>query len=359
MGESKQPGSIASTPELEALLNGVSRVDSAAWSLGLWQSLDERLHCSARSDRPRYVVRAWTAIDAPRADGPFVVLLRGGRGQVEILLDPAFFGEVPPALGYILDRVFTTALALECSLSYREATEFEYAVCLSDLGHTGVPSFTGLDESDRLLPDPEFVLTLAYAWFRSLVDREWIPWCRRERRVIWRGQLNGNPASTGEGLLSTPRASLCSAATELDHANRVDAKLTDVAPHIEQQWGQELQKLSHLFGDRIAPEHYLNSRYLIDIDGWANSWSGLFRKLLTGSTVLKVASPKGFRQWYYDRLVPWVNYVPVQADFADLDDAVAFVLENDDRAREIGEAGRRLALSLNLESEIYGIAARL
>ena len=56
---------------------------------------------------------------------------------------------------------------------------------------------------------------------------------------------------------------------------------------------------------------------------------------------------------------PWVNYVPVRADFADLDDAIAFVLENDDRAREIGEAGRRLALSLNLESEIYGMAARL
>ena len=103
----------------------------------------------------------------------------------------------------------------------------------------------------------------------------------------------------------------------------------------------------------------MRSRYLIDIDGWANSWSGLFQKLLTGSTVLKVASQQGFRQWYYDRLVPWVNYVPVRADFADLDDAIAFVLENDERAREIGEAGRQLALSLNLESEIYGMAARL
>ena len=47
------------------------------------------------------------------------------------------------------------------------------------------------------------------------------------------------------------------------------------------------------------------------------------------------------------------------SDFADLDDAIAFVLENDDRAREIGEAGRQLALSLNVESEIYGMAARL
>ena len=54
----------------------------------------------------------------------------------------------------------------------------------------------------------------------------------------------------------------------------------------------------------MQPEHYMRSRHLIDIDGWANSWSGLFQKLLSGSTVLKVASNKGFRQWYYDRLEP-------------------------------------------------------
>jgi hypothetical protein len=307
----------------------------------------------------RYVVGAWTAEDVVRPDDPLVVLLRGGRSHVEILLDPIFFGEIPPALRYIFDRILTTTLALECSLSYRDPTEFEHAVCLSDFGHVGLPSFTGRGEFDRLLPDPHFVLTLAYHEFRSVVDRGWIPWNRRERRATWRGQLNGSPASAGEGLASTPRACLCEFARGLDQADLVDAKLTGVSPYLEQQYGEELHELAHLFGNRIAPEHYMRSKYLIDIDGWANSWSGLFRKLLTGSTVLKVASQKGFGQWYYDSLVPWVNYVPVRADFTDLDEAVAFVLENDDRAREIGEAGRRLALSLDLESEIYGMAARL
>ena len=242
-GSKQYPGSIASTLELEALLNGRSRVDSAAWSLELWPSLDERLHCSTRRDRRRYVVRASTTDDAPRGDGPFVVLLRGGRSHVEVLLDSVLFGEEPPALRYILDRVLITTLALECSLSYRDTTEFEHAICLSDVGHTDVPSFTGQDELDRLLPDPQFVLMLAYAWFRSVVDREWIPWCRRERRVIWRGQLNGNPASAGKGLLSTPRASLCAVAGGLDHADMVDAKLTGVSPYLEERYGEELPEL--------------------------------------------------------------------------------------------------------------------
>lgn len=352
-------GSIASLTALEGLLNDRPQDDAADWCLALWHSLDDRLHCSARRDRLRYIVRPWALDDAPRADAPFVVLLRGGQNHVEILLDPILSGAAPPALRYVLDRLFTTALALECTLSYREATEFEHAVCLSDFGSAEVASFTGRDEPNRLLPDPQFVLMLGYASFRSLADREWIPWSQRERRVIWRGQLNGNPAAGGEGLSSTPRATLCAVAGSLNRADMVDAKLTDVSPYIEQRYGDELHELSHLFGDRIAPEHHMRSRYVIDIDGWANSWAGLFRKLLSGSTVLKVDSQKGFRQWYYDRLVPWLNYVPVRADLADLDDAIAFVLENDDRAREIGEAGRRLALSLTLEAEIYGMAVRL
>ena len=49
----------------------------------------------------------------------------------------------------------------------------------------------------------------------------------------------------------------------------------------------------------------------------SNSWSGLFTKLLTGSTVLKVESPMGFRQWYYDRLKPFEHYVPVRPDLAE------------------------------------------
>ena len=178
MGKSERyPGTIADTPELEALLNGRPRADSAPWSLALWRSLDERLYCSTRRDRLRYVLRAATADSAPRVDSPFVILLRGGRGDIEVLMDPASFGDAPPpTLRYIFDRVLATTLALECSLSYRDATESEHAVCLSDIGHADVPSFTGQDELDRLLPDPEFVLALGNYWFRSLFDREWVAW---------------------------------------------------------------------------------------------------------------------------------------------------------------------------------------
>ena len=102
----------------------------------------------------------------------------------------------------------------------------------------------------------------------------------------------------------------------------------------------------------VPAEDFLKFKYQIDIDGNSNSWPGLYHKLLTGSPVLKVASPNGYRQWYYDRLKPWINYVPVQADMSDLAQKIEWLRTNDDQARAIGEAGLALARSLDYEREL-------
>jgi hypothetical protein len=109
-------------------------------------------------------------------------------------------------------------------------------------------------------------------------------------------------------------------------------------------------KASGLMRDSVPNYHFNRYRAHIDIDGRSNSWPGLFQKLLSGSPVLKVASPLGYRQWYYDRLVPWVNYVPVSADLSDLPDKAAWVLSHDIEARRIGEAGRTLAEAITYEA---------
>ena len=83
----------------------------------------------------------------------------------------------------------------------------------------------------------------------------------------------------------------------------------------------------------------------------------LFTKLLTGCPVLKVASRRGLQQWYYDRLRPWINYIPVEAEMEDLADKVLWLRSNDDVARRIGAAGRDLADSLTDPREIAGSAA--
>ena len=99
-------------------------------------------------------------------------------------------------------------------------------------------------------------------------------------------------------------------------------------------------------------EDFNKYKYQIDIDGNTNSWPGLFQKLLTRSPVLKVASPRGYRQWYYDRLRPWVNFVPVAQDMSDLIEKILWLRSHDDAGRRIGEAGKALADSLDYEGEI-------
>jgi hypothetical protein len=100
-------------------------------------------------------------------------------------------------------------------------------------------------------------------------------------------------------------------------------------------------------------------RYTIDIDGNSNAWSSLFRKLLTGSPVLKVASPHGFRQWYYDALEPMKNFVPVAADLSDLVEKAEWLQKNPESSEKIGQAGRALALSLTFEKEFAQATRRV
>jgi hypothetical protein len=93
-------------------------------------------------------------------------------------------------------------------------------------------------------------------------------------------------------------------------------------------------------------------KYQIDIDGYTNSWPGLFTKLLSGSPVLKILSPLGWRQWYYDRLKEWEHFVPVESPGDDLVEKVAWLRKNDDAAQRIGASGGALAQSMTFESEI-------
>jgi hypothetical protein len=98
--------------------------------------------------------------------------------------------------------------------------------------------------------------------------------------------------------------------------------------------------------------HHVRYKYQVDIDGNTNSWPGLFQKLLTGSPVLKVQSPGHLRQWYYPRLIPWQNYIPIASDMSDLIEIISYLKRNDDLAFTIGAAGRRLAQNMTCEAEL-------
>jgi hypothetical protein len=130
-----------------------------------------------------------------------------------------------------------------------------------------------------------------------------------------------------------------------------DLGLSKISQIADEAVKDEIRNAGLLKG--YVPSHLQQKwKYLVDIDGNSNAWSGLFEKLLTGSTVLKVTSPYGYRQWYYGKMIAWEHYVPVASDFSDLESKVRLMHKRDGLAAQIGMAGRMLAESLTYESQL-------
>lgn len=199
------------------------------------------------------------------------------------------------------------------------------------------------------LPDPLFFNTHGYAAERVLSLGSALPWDARSTDLVWRGGMNGFDSFDLDVARQQPqRASQrLLACLALHDVPGTDVKFTrarhrDISRFVFQRSG--------LAGGVIESGSWLGRKYALDVDGFSNAWTNLFTRLLFGCCVLKVASRWGFRQWYYDRLVPWEHYVPVAADLSDIHDRLDWVRSNDRQASEIAQRGRRLALGLTMSA---------
>jgi hypothetical protein len=224
------------------------------------------------------------------------------------------------------------------------------AINLEDFGNVPGLAFCDYRDEFTLIPDPIFMGTLGYSSMKSLFNDDAKPWAERRPVAVWRGattgffDCRGRPISDWRQL---PRIQLCSLATSRDDI--IDAGITGIIQSASSATSDiEAAGLCKPF---MPPKDFQDFKYQIDIDGNSSAWPGLFLKLCSGSPVLKVASGVGFRQWYYDRLVAWINYVPVSADLSDLVDKVEWLRLKDDLAQQIGSAGKQLACSMTPDLE--------
>lgn len=228
-------------------------------------------------------------------------------------------------------------------LRYQPAEAGEVIINLWDVGLT--PGLAGCANSTDfvLIPDWLFISSRGYETVRQAYRADTIPWRDRKSIAFWRGTTTGHPTDQKAGWRSLPRIRLC----EMGSQNR---ELTDFGiSQVRQvanpgQVQAEIEK-ADLFREYVPAAQFNRYRYQIDIDGNTNSWPGLLQKLLTGSTVLKIASGGGYKQWYYDRLVPWHNFVPVADDMSDLVEKIRWLEANDVIAQRIGKAGRAWQLA--------------
>ncbi|WP_132255538.1 glycosyl transferase family 90 [Methylobacterium segetis] len=217
---------------------------------------------------------------------------------------------------------------------------------LGDASMPGAISGCSNDRKTFLIPDPIFMYNRAYQNFRTIVHTKALDWAERRDVVFWRGSDTG----LGHIWQELPRVVLCQ---RVDEANRPDIFDVGISQFVQvPNASRDAIIAKGYHKPYVRNEELINYRYHIDIDGNTNSWPGLFLKLLSGSPVFKVASPHGFRQWYYDRLEPWIHYVPVEPEMRDLVEKVLWLRQREDRARSIGQRAQQLAFGMTFETEV-------
>lgn len=206
------------------------------------------------------------------------------------------------------------------------------------------------DQRRPLIPDPYCLMTGGYRTLRERMQRNPLPpWHERLTVAFWRGSTTGSKDIDLESLELNRRYQL--ARLSRIWPDRLDARFNRVvqcrnATALEQV-EQRLQNEKLLSGT-VNPWHAGLHAWQIDIDGNVNSW-GLLWKLISGSCVLRVQSPR--RQWYHRQLQPWVHLVPVQADLSDLEEKLAWCRNHLRECAVIAAAGQALALQVVEEIE--------
>ncbi|KAK4702828.1 hypothetical protein P7C70_g3392, partial [Phenoliferia sp. Uapishka_3] len=84
-------------------------------------------------------------------------------------------------------------------------------------------------------------------------------------------------------------------------------------------------------------------KYVLDVDG--NSWSGRFRRLMMSNAAVVKATV--FTEFWTDWAIPWLHFIPIQVDYSDMWDVMAFFRgglggegAHDDLAKEIAMEGK-------------------
>lgn len=309
--------------------------------------LTRHLPSASTGFREISIITGPTSHDAPHR----FVLRKSGRALLLAfdhwaVLDEDRLVEIFSARGSILVNTFASTSS--------EVTEALAEISDGSESGNGIISFCSRHAGSILVPDPDFYLSGGYADIRSTAMAPGPIWTERDAAFVWRG------STTGPGLISADdmnsgdsrligRSRLCLA---LRGRPGTDVKLCQIAQSLEP--GRDLKRLraAGIFGEPIDAKTWRNRKFAIDIDGNGNAWSNLFTRLLLGCCVIKIASERGYRQWYYDALHPFEHFVPVAADLSDLAEKIEWCRAHDRECSAIAAAGQEFALRRTLAREV-------
>jgi glycosyltransferase involved in cell wall biosynthesis len=216
-----------------------------------------------------------------------------------------------PKLDIVNEKRYITYQSMDNPLKHVFAFAKRYydtdTICIPD------PYYCGLDQHNKVLTE---------------VTNNNVDWNLKNKKCIWRGNIKNNYHlnfyDESEKSELTPREYFVKLYKDgkIDNFN-YEETFTSIAEQIKY-------------------------RYILDIDGYSSTWDATVWKLFSGSVLLKVKGT--WTQWYYDELIEWEHYVPINNDFSDLNEKIEWCINNDDKCKKISENANNFVVNkLNLK----------
>jgi hypothetical protein len=206
------------------------------------------------------------------------------------------------------------------------------------------------DPYTMLMPDGGFLATAGY--HKDLEDVEQaestLSWEQKQATIFWRGATSGMALPSDHWQLGA-RSQLALACKRINDHSKLDAYFSLMALDKSSKGFLEIPEQG-LLKEYLPFTEFLRYRHLVDVDGYCCAWVSLFLKLASRSTVLKVGSD--YLQWYFDKLVPWVHYIPLLPDVSDIDWIIEWVNAHDDSCKEIAENGHALMKTITYQQAV-------
>lgn len=217
----------------------------------------------------------------------------------------------------------------------------DYKICnWRNHGTDSIPVFTTCARSDckYAFPMPTYMTEIDSQnsndnWLGFFRENSLLyPRDSKVRKVVWRGALS---EADGDKIFTSVRWRLAKYVHEHPSDDMFDVGLTSIPSWVMgNKKDFDLTEVGGLVAGFSPMTEFQRYVAILDMDG--NSWSSRFGTLLCYNSVVIKVEPQ-YVEFFYSELRPWVHYIPVRDDFADLEENVAWALNvaNDAQVQRI------------------------
>ncbi|MEM7174573.1 MAG: glycosyl transferase family 90 [Chlamydiota bacterium] len=261
------------------------------------------------------------------------------------IIDSKVYGETSN-VKFLLEKMVEQYQVPDVDFIYYNHDKISKPLYNSLAKHKIAPIFVSAKEvdMDRLILFVDWYYNIKetknFGW-NSLIQRidkaqcQW-PWENKIEKAFWRGSPTDG-LYNWKTLKNYPRGRLV-------YESKKNAEFFDASFVNYPSWQvSDINSFVENLGKAtfIHPDEQIKFKYQIDLDGVTCSYPGTQWKLISGCLLIKQQTKDVM--WFYEKLVPWKHYVPLDADLKNLTERIQWAKEHDSEARKIAMQAREFA----------------